>query len=382
MVERIYRFVQTEITNLTYENSPAFVAAKKKRARSSEPQTPAQTLERRSGDSWDVTLLFASLVRATGLDTRLGMSADREKARDIKMPKGWLLADRRMVVVNFGERFGFYTPGERFVPFGVLDKKDEGVDVFISNPQEWRWGQTPVAKPEATQIHRRGRFTLNEEGSLAGEVAIEYTGHRAMEMREMFYSKSIDEGLTLLRERLTDRLPTAEPSDLEWENVDENKLPLIMRYKLNLPAYAEAAGSRLLFPLNCFTANSRPVFAPEERHFPISIPFAEQYVDEIEITLPPGYELDGATAPARVGTIATPINSNYSVKYQAKTRTIHYRRDQVVGVDGILGFQVSSYAAFRQLFDRIHRSDEHRVVLNRDSATPPEGEAISATPAL
>ena len=48
----------------------------------------------------------------------IGM-ADREKARHINTPKGWALADRRMVAINFGERFGFCTPGERFVPFGI-----------------------------------------------------------------------------------------------------------------------------------------------------------------------------------------------------------------------------------------------------------------------
>jgi transglutaminase-like putative cysteine protease len=382
MVAHIYRFVQNEITNLNYDNSPALAPAKKKRARSGEPQTPAQTLERRSGDSWDVTLLFASLVRATGLDTRLGMSADREKTRDIKSSKGWVLADRRMVAVNFGERFGFYTPGERFVPCGVLDKKDEGVDVFISNEREWKWGETPVAKPADTQTHRRGLFTLDEDGSLRGDVTIEYTGHRAMEARETFYGKSIEEGLTLLRQKLTERLVTGEPSDLEWVNAQDNNQPLIMRYKLHVPGYAEATGSRLLVPLNCFTVNSPAVFAAEERQFPITIPFAEQYVDEIEITLPPGYVLDGASAPSRVGTIATPVNSNYSVKYQPKTRTLQYRRDYVMGADGILSFRSEGYSGFRQLFDHIHRSDLHQVVLKQAVTAPGKGEAITTTPVL
>jgi len=123
-VARIYKFVQTEIKNLDDDPSPELIAARKKRARSDEAQKPAQTLEKRSGTSWDITLLFASLVRAAGYDVRLGMSGDSEQVHNINVPKGWMLADRQMVAVNFGNSYRFYTPANSRAPCGLLERKD------------------------------------------------------------------------------------------------------------------------------------------------------------------------------------------------------------------------------------------------------------------
>jgi hypothetical protein len=379
-VERIYRFVQTEIKNLDHDPSPALVAARKKRSRNDEPQKPARTLERRTGNAWDIDLLFAALVRATGLEVRLGVNGDRDQVLRINSSRGWVMADRRIVVVNLGESLGYYTPAEPFVPCGMLGHKDEGVMVYVCGESENKWLVTPIALPAQTTIHRTGHFTLDADGTLEGDVDVEFTGHRAIDERLALRGKSAADGLASLREDLTERLVTAEPSELVWRNLDDVSQPFTMHYRVRVPGYAQSVGSRLIFPLNFFTANSPVVFTNETRRYPIFIGFAEQDDDDVELTLPEGYELDGASAPARVANAASPINVNYTVGYLKKTRTITYRREGIFGGGGAVTFRAESYPAVRKIYDVIHQSDVHQLVLKAESASPAAAAAADATP--
>lgn len=368
-VRRLYHFVQSEIKNLDTENVAELAAARKKRARTSEAQKPSKTLERRTGTSWDITLLFASLVRATGLVTHLGMSADREQLLNANMPKGWIFADRRHVVVDYGDRLGFYNPADRRVPFGLLSRKDEGAMIYVCRTSGPNWVTAPVASVDQTLVQRTGRFTLDAEGNLEGTVEVQLTGFQAMDARDIYADKTTDEALNDLRTSLTARLPTAEPTELTWSNIHDNTLPFVLRYKIRVPSYAETTGTRLLFPVNYFTANTPPRFSAETRNFPIFLGTAEKVSDDVEVELPEGYQLDNATTPASIGDIASPVFNTYQIKFSARRRTIIYRRDHLLGNNGFLNLKKESYPALRRVFDQVHRADSHQIVLKPAAPT-------------
>jgi len=379
-VARIYRFVQTEIKNLSFDNSPALAAAKKKRDRAEAAQSPVQTLELRTGNAWDINLLFAALVHDAGFDVRIGASADREQVVDIATPKGWVMADRRTIVVNYGEHFGFYTPGNAFVPCEMLDSKDEGAMVYICGEQTCEWGRMPVTEPAATQIHRTGRFTLDSEGTLDGDVEIQLTGHRAMAARDAYRDKSNDEMLKNLREELAQRLTTAEASDLQWANLTDTTKPFVLQYKIHMPGYAEIAGSRLILPMNFFTANAPVVFASETRHYPIFLGYAEQDFDDVTLALPKDYEPDGASAPSWVADASSVIYAKYSASYLRKSHALTYHREYVAGNGGVT-LKAESYPILRKLYEHVHRSDLHQLVLQaKEAGHPAPVEPKTAVP--
>jgi hypothetical protein len=170
---------------------------------------------------------------------------------------------------------------------------------------------------------------------------------------------------------LIQRLPTAEIEQVKTENVREPTQPFILRYHVRVPGYAEALGSRLALPLNFFEANVPELFTNETRRYPIFFEFAEEKHDDIEITIPAGFTLDGASAPAPVGQAADVINARYTVAYHPKTKTIVYHRDQVTGNGGAIAFRAESYPGLRSLFSKIHRSDVHQLVLKPKAAPAP-----------
>jgi len=257
--------------------------------------------------------------------------------------------------------------------------------VYVVNESGYQWMTTPVAPPEATQTRRAGHFTLSEDGTLEGRVDIEMTGHRAMDGRGMFRNKSKEETLKLVREQLAERLPAAEPDDVVLTHLPDNTQPLGLSYKVRVPGFAEVAGARLVLPLNYFTAGTSNLLTGESRHFPIYLEIAETLHDEMDITMPDGFALDGATAPPRIGDAATPVNATYAVSYVRKEKRLHYQRDEVIGVDGAIHFRAESFEPLRRLFDLMHQADTHQIVLKRESPgpsgdTPPPPSAPAGSP--
>jgi hypothetical protein len=375
---KLYVFTQTEISNLDFFESARLADAKKKRRDEEEYQSAAKTMERRSGTIGDINRFFASLARASGFEVRYAMSANRNEVLNIKRPKGWVFADRQTVAVKIGETWKFYAPGNHLVPAGLLDERDEGAMAFVCDEKKSWFDVMQSAPPTDSALKRTGRFTLDDEGSLDGNVVLTMTGHRAIPARDTWWDQSDEQVTKSVRENVAERLPTAEVTTVTIENGHDVSQPLIARYHVHVPGYADSIGSRLGLPLNFFEANAAITFTNETRRYPIYFDYAEKKSDDIQITIPEAFVLDGASAPASVGKPDDFITARYGVKFMPKTRTISYVREQVVGNGGSIHFRAESYPALRTYFDRIHRSDAHQLVLKPKAAVEPSSPAAPA----
>lgn len=365
---RLYHYTQETVTNLSWFHTADTVAAKKKRIQEEGDQTAAKTFERQTGLANDVDRLFAGLVRAIGFEVRLALNADREKMLEIKNSRGWIFADRLSVAVKLSDHWKFYTPGQYLVPPGMLRTNDEGATVYVCDEKKGWFETAPIGLPEHSQLRRTGRFTLDAEGSLEGEVTLFMTGQHAMRAKDNWWDFSDEDLTSRIRDDLAKRLPTAEVSEVRSENRRNRTQPFILHYKVQVPAYAETIGSRLAFSPNFFEANSAEIFTSETRRFPIFFDFAEQEHDEIELQLPEGFVLDGASAPASVSSAADVVHAYYNVKYMPGKRRLAYRRDFTLGTGGVIHFRPESYAPLRRLLSRVHASDTHQLVLKRKAA--------------
>jgi hypothetical protein len=368
----LYDFSRTAVKNLDFYEGPELADAKKKRQGEDGFQTPAKTLDRGTGITGDINRLFGALARAAGFEVRLAWSPDRSRVLSMKGKNGWVFADRRTVAVKVGENWTFYSPGATLVPPGLLDLKDQGAFSFVCDEKKAWFETTQIALPEQTRVKRIGRFQLDDEGTLEGEVEEQLTGHRAILARDKGWNWSTDEHAKSIRESLARRLSTAEITDVRPENVASLLGAYRIRYHVRIPGYAEAIGSRLAVPLNYFEVNVPQVFTNETRRYPIFFDHAEEVRDDIEIIFPEGFALEGASAPAPVGKVDDVISAKYGVKFLPKTRTLGYQREYVIGRGGVINFQAESYPALRKLFDRIHRSDAHQLVIK------PKSPAVAA----
>ncbi|HEX5706983.1 MAG TPA: hypothetical protein VFX96_06790, partial [Pyrinomonadaceae bacterium] len=258
----------------------------------------------------------------------------------------------------------FYDPGTSYVEQGMLRWQEEGQDALVTDPKQPTFVRTPFSPAEKSKESRRAKLTLDADGTLAGEVTIEYTGHRAADMKEIYDDKSPAEREEMVKAQVKSRLG-ADVEGVEVENVTDPVKPFVQRFKVRVPGYAQRTGKRLFLQPNFFEKGTSPLFPTSERrhHIYFNYPWAED--DVVEITLPEGYAPDNPQAPAtfNAGSVST---------YQPKLsitkdgRTIVYRRSFQFSGNLI---PATSYGQLKTYFDEVHKQDGHTLSLKQATTT-------------
>ncbi|HYG10692.1 MAG TPA: DUF3857 domain-containing protein, partial [Pyrinomonadaceae bacterium] len=230
-LERLYEFCRTQIKNLDDDalNLPAEVRAKLK------DESPANTLKKGEGRSNDIAGLFAALALAAGFEARPALMADRS---DIFFDPGFAdpyFMSLIVVAVKVNDAWRFFDPSEMYVPYGMLAWQSESQDALISDPKEPTFVQTPLSAPGKSLEKRTARLKLDSEGTLEGDVRIEYTGHLGKDRKEYNDDDSPAQREETLRSLIKAKMSTAEVSDVKVENVTDPVKPFVYAYHVRVP---------------------------------------------------------------------------------------------------------------------------------------------------
>ncbi len=361
-LHKLYEFCRLEIDNLSYEDSPELQAAQKKLDKKGS-QVPRETLANRNGYPEHITELFGALARAAGFDVAHGRAASRNRTLNVQNPNGWLFLQDEQVFVRTARGWLAFAPGDYLVPAGMLDVSNQGVPSLRCMQDRVVFETTPLAKAAESLVTRKARATLDAEGNLQADIEITLTGYPAIRAKSRARGKQQEEVEKEYREKISQALPSAEVTGFEWGNLRNQAYPVTLRYKLSVPAYADAIGSKLVLPLNLFEHNQPAVFVTDERTYNVVFDHARQEHDEVVILVPEGSRLEAPTAPPVVGNVDAELGVAYRVEFKPKTHTIKYQRDFSLGADGTLTYERADYPKLKARLDRLHRSDEHTLVL-------------------
>jgi hypothetical protein len=366
-LERIYDFCRLKIKNLSDDASGL---TEDDRERLKRNEKPADTLKRAQGTASDIDELFAALALAAGFDARLALVGDRSRIffdpnfADIYF---LLYRGRSNVAVRVGEGWRFFEPSDTYVPFGMLAWQAEEQQALISDPKEGVFYKTPLAPPAKSLEKRTAKLKLLEDGTLEGEVVVEYTGHAAHDKKEYNDDDSPQRREETLRLRVKEQMSTAELSDVRVENVTDPHKPFVYAYKVRVPGYAQRTGKRLFLQPAFFQRGLGPVFSAATRRNEIYFHYPWSEDDTVEIELPEGFALDNADAPE-------PFEADKISKYDVKIgvtndgRRLIYRRSFFFGGGNRLRFPVGAYTALKGLFDELHKRDNHTITLKAGAA--------------
>jgi hypothetical protein len=359
-LERLFEFCRNKIKNSTYDVS----LTPEERAKLKDNKNPSDTLKRGVGTSIDIDWLFAALANASGFDARIVLSPDRG---DLFFDKGLLhtyFVFPWNVAVNVGGTWKFFDPGYSYVPFGMLRWQEEGQPALITDPKQPLWVDTPMSKPDKSLVKRTAKLKLTDDGTLEGDVQIEYTGHFAIERKHDLDDETDNEREDGLKEEMKEQMSAAEITNIKFENVNDHVKPLIYSYHVRVPGYAQRTGKRLFLQPAFFQHGEGPLFATAGRKYPIYFhyPWAEQ--DEVDINLPKDYALDNADAPAPFGSGDI---SKYEVSIGASKdgALLIYKRKFFFGGGDSIVFPVESYAPLKNYFDVLHKQDNHSIALKQ-----------------
>ena len=365
---RISRYCRTQIKRVFHDRDALSNDEQeqylKKRKRG---HSPSDTLKAGRGLSGDLNPLFASLAAAAGFDVRIARLPGRNSIFFEKSFPNIDLFARSNIAVNVEGEWLFFDPSAPYVTEGMLRWPEEGAAALVSDPKEPIFLTTPFSEPEKTVATRRATLTLGADGTLEGDVEVEYTGHLSVSRKSSYDALTPQERQDRLTEAVQDDLPEGtEVSKVEFESVTDPDKPFCYRYKIRIPGYAQVTGKRVFLQPAFFQKGNTAEFPTSTRVHDIHFSFAWTEKDDVTIQLPDGFSGSNVTEPQSIGfgevgeyKVGLLINENGA---------LHYRREFAFGRGGRVIFPKAAYQQLKTVFDKVHENDTQLVTITAQTA--------------
>jgi hypothetical protein len=368
-LQRIYDFCRTKIKNVSDD---ANGMTDEERNKFKENKSPADTLKRAMGTGSNIDMLFGAMAKAAGFDARIALSGNRDDLFFTRDLANISFLGSSFIAVRVGEDWRFFSPAEMYTPFGMLGWVEEGQETLVTDAKEPVWVKTNLTAPAKSSEKRKGKFRLLDDGTLEGDVTIEYTGHLASEKKEYNDDDSASQREETLRNKLKGQMSTAELSEIKIENITDPVKPFIYSFHVRVPGYAQRTGKRLFLQPAFFQHGVDPLFPTSSRTNAIYFHYPWLEEDEVTIELPAGFTLDNPDSPAPFGSGDL---SQYDVKiFTTKDqRTLIYNRKFFFGAGGTgidrLYYDAIGYGQLKTYFDALHKQDNHTITLKQATTT-------------
>ncbi|MGH9845185.1 MAG: DUF3857 domain-containing protein [Blastocatellia bacterium] len=360
-IERLFDFCRTKIKNI---NDDASGLTAEQLQKLKDNKSPADTLKRGYGTGIDIDFLFAALAAAAGFEARLARLSDRStRFFDSNFTDPYFIRAYN-IAVKINDKWQFFDPASTYVPFGMLRWQEEGIQALVSDGKEPQFVSTQLSPAEKSMQKRTAKLRLTEDGSLEGEVRVEYTGHFAVSMKEDYDDETAEQRESKVRDSVKSRIG-ADVTEIKVESATDPLKPFAYSYKVRVPGYAERTGKRLFLQPAFFQKGVAQMFPTSDRQHDIYFHFPWMEEDQVTIELPAGFALDNAEAPS-------PLNFGQAGKYEVSLgvtqdkKQLDYKRQ--LRFSGLI-FKQEVYPNLKRAFDAVHKQDNHTVTLKQDAAT-------------
>lgn len=324
------------------------------------------TMKRKEGDRMDIQMVFVALAKAAGYDARLVKLADRATFLFGPNMQSRFFLNESDVAVSVGDKWKFYDVNNTALPAGQLRWEEQGVYALILDGKDPEMVKTPMLTARENIKNRVAQFTLSEDGTLEGDVRELIFGNEAADWRQRNKHTNDEQREEEIRKELKQRFADFEATSLHITvNPDPSK-PVGITYHLVVHRYAQRTGKRLFVEPDFFAAQYVNRFPENIRHNNVYFEYPWGEVDSVDVTLPAGFALDHADAPAGVN---IPNTCDYAVKigYDKEHNQIQYRRHLFFGDKEILLYENKVYPTLKKVFDTMHEADNHILTFKNDA---------------
>lgn len=360
-LQRLFDFCRTKIKNI---NTVGAGLTDSDRDKVKKNESPTDTLKRGMGNGADIDQLFAAMATAAGFEVRAAILSDRSDVFfDKNFTNSYFLRDVD-IAVKVGSDWRFFEPGTPYIPFGMIRWQQEAIPALIIDSKQSEFVQTPGSSADKSVQRRSGTLKLSEDGTLEGDLRMEFTGHLAVEKKRQNEDDSQSQREETLKEMIKARMSTAEVSNIKIENVTDQDKPFVYAFHIRVPGYAQKTGKRLFLQPAIFQKGIGALFPANNRKLSIYFHYAWKEEDNVTISLPSGFALENADSPG-------PIKAGDVCQYNV-SMGVTAERDQLLfkrsfTFNSII-FPASSYTPLKNLFDMVHDSDNHTITLKQAAA--------------
>ncbi len=337
------------------------------------PHSAEEIFTNQYGDCKDkATLLISMLddlgIRATWVlvDTHRGFVAPDVPSIDgnhmiaaIQLPEGYENPKLKAVVrTKTGQRYLIFDPTNEYVPVGLLPDYEQGSWGLLVAGANSQVIQLPVLAPSNDVTKWNASLNLAADGTLSGTAEVERMGPSSWGVRDLFAKSTPQQVKDELNAMVHEDLNEYTLTDEAIKNVRKLDEPLLIRYKLTAPNYAQQAGRLLLLrPRVLGSVGDR--LEPETRKYPISFSSEGTWTDSINIALPAGYTVDELPDPVHVDLGF----ADYSSRVEEQGKVLRYTRKYVIKA---LTLPASDYGKLRRLEGEISSDESNTVVLKKE----------------
>jgi hypothetical protein len=358
-LQKLYARAQ-QIRNLSYERSRTQAEHKKEELK--ENKNIADVLKHGYGDRDEITRLFVGLAKSSGFTASVVFVSSRESRLFDREVLEFSQLDSEVAEVRLNGKTLLLDPGTRFCPYGIMRWMRTGT-AAMNMADPGALVATPGAGPEAAVVSRSAEMDLNSDGSVKGEVRIEFSGSDALERRLAALDTDDAGRKKELEEELKQWLPVNAKVELTqsqgWET--ENG-PLTAIFSVEVPEFASAAGKRLLVPAALFRPRNKTVFKNAPRKYPVYFQYAFTEADSLALKVPEGYSIEKMPSPQSLkGKLG-----GYSIEPVSTASGLSVQRSMLLY--GVF-FQPERYEELRNLFTIVQIGDDTQTVLRLKSAT-------------
>jgi hypothetical protein len=361
-LQKIYARVQ-QIRNTSYEVRKT--EQEKKREKEKPPVNVEELWKRGYGNGAQLTWLFLGLARGAGFEAYGVMASGRSRYFFNPNLMDARKLDANVVLVKVDGKDVYFDPGAAFTPYGMLEWSETGVQGLRLDKDGGTWVQTALPGSSASRIERRATLALAPTGDLEGKLTITYTGLEAMQRRVEERNEDETDRKKFLEDEVKEYVPASIEVELknkpDWSG---SSSPLVAEYDLKIPGWASSAGRRTLLPMGIFGASEKRVFDHAERIHPVYFEFPFQKLDDVTITLPPGWQI-GSLPPEESHGGDTSSAVTYTLKAESDKGALHLTRK--VRVEIVL-LEQKLYPTLRSFFQTVRKGDEQQVVLQPGGA--------------
>jgi hypothetical protein len=250
-----------------------------------------KVLELKKGNSGEINILLASMIEKTGLMVFPVLCSTRDHGFIRQSYPQSTQFNYVLCLVRIDGRDIILDATEPLLPVNVIPERClNGTGMAVAKDGPFWVNLNSTSK---TRVVAVGKFNINGEGNLVGELKVEHTGYAGLRQRKSFLKK----GETDYLKEFTGSRSSWAVSTTSFENVKEFWEPFKENYQVEVHAHATVAGDILyLNPFVVLQKTSNP-FRAETRNYPIDFGFSNDEVYSVTLEIPEGYLVEELPKP-------------------------------------------------------------------------------------
>ena len=305
-----------------------------------QPHPAADVFTHRYGDCKDKATLMRSMLSEIGVESyQVAINTERGSITPetpahrgfdhqiiaVRLPDG--LVNSALVATLQYPKLGkllFFDPTDELTPFGQIAGNLQANWGLLITPDGGEMVELPKEASAMNSIERTGKLTLDETGTLKGEVKEWRVGDRAWSQRWALRTVTRDaDRVKPIENLLASSLSLFHLTQATVLNLTQTDQPFGFDYSFSAENYAKTAGDLLLVrPRVLGTKSSALLETKEPRRFPVEFDGPTKDTDRFDITLPPGYVVDDLPPPVD----ADFGFASYHSKTEVSGNALHYTR--------------------------------------------------------